>query len=103
MMQDRPDLLLSEMQGCSFDALEQVFPKAFIAICMDLPTIPADYNSTVWIVFDPAAGGPQSDYGIVSITRTRGTVSVRFIANELSTNYQQFLGQRICFFTYLYK
>ena len=76
MMQDRPDLLLSEMQGCSFDALEQVFPKMSINLMMDLKALPSDFNTKVFIVVDPAAGGPSSDYAIVSIVRTRGTVTV---------------------------
>jgi hypothetical protein len=30
----------------------------------------------VFVVIDPAAGGPQSDYAIVSIVRERGNVTV---------------------------
>ena len=34
-------------------------------------------DQTVWIVIDPAAGGPSSDYAVVSVVRQRGTVTVR--------------------------
>lgn len=96
MMQDRPDLLLSEMQGCSFDALEQVFPKASIALMMDLKALPSDFNTKVFVVVDPAAGGPSSDYAIVSIVRTRGTVTVSFVCFL-------FLCQCVCFLAHVDK
>lgn len=47
----------------------------------DLKTpIPVIYED-IFIFVDPAAGGPGSDYGIMSVTRSRGilVVSVRFI------------------------
>ncbi len=69
MMQDRPDLIQSELAGLAFDSLQQVFRKADIAIAMSLPPLSFPDNPTVLIVIDPAAGGPQSDYNIVSIIR----------------------------------
>lgn len=90
MMQDRPDLLLSEMQGCSFDALQQVFPKQLVNVMFDLPVLSPDLNTTVFVVVDPAAGGPQSDYAIVSIVRHRGNVTVShantYNSSHISTN-----------------
>lgn len=75
-MQDRPDLIQSELAGLAFDSLQQVFRKSDIEIAFSLEAIPAALNSTVWLVVDPAAGGPQSDYAVVSIYRSRGTVTV---------------------------
>lgn len=76
MMQDRPDLIQSELAGLAFDSLQQVFRKSDIAIAMALKPLPITQNSFVFIVIDPAAGGPQSDYAIVSIVRERGSVTV---------------------------
>lgn len=75
-MQDRPDLLQSEMQGLAFDSLETVFRPNDIKMMMDLEPLAIPTNTRVFIVVDPAAGGPQSEYAIVSIVRVRGTVNV---------------------------
>lgn len=77
MMQDRPDLIQSELAGLAFDSLQQVFRKSDIAIAMALKPLPLPDNPFVFIVIDPAAGGPQSDYAVVSIMRERGNVTVR--------------------------
>ncbi len=37
-------------------------------------------NEGIHLFIDPAAGGPSSDYAIVSITRDKGLISVRGIA-----------------------
>jgi hypothetical protein len=76
MMQDRPDLIQSELAGLAFDSLQQVFRKSDIELAFSIAPLPVEYRSTVWVVIDPAAGGPQSDYAVVSIVRTRGTVTV---------------------------
>ena len=76
MMQDRPDLIQSELAGLAFDSLQQVFRKPDIAIAMSLKPLPSPENPVVFVVIDPAAGGPQSDYAVVSIVRSRGCVTV---------------------------
>jgi len=76
-MQDRPDLIQSELAGLAFDSLQQVFRKSDIAIAMALKPLPLPDNPFVFVVIDPAAGGPQSDYAVVSIVRERGNVTVR--------------------------
>ena len=76
MMQDRPDLIQSELAGLAFDSLQQVFRKSDIAIAMALKPLPLPDNPVVFVVIDPAAGGPQSDYAVVSIVRERGNVTV---------------------------
>ena len=76
-MQDRPDLIQSELAGLAFDSLQQVFRKCDIEMAFTIDPLPVTLNTTVWLVIDPAAGGPQSDYAMVSICRERGTVMVR--------------------------
>lgn len=90
-MQDRPDLLLSEMQGCSFDALQQVFPKQLVKVMFELEPLPEEVNTTIFVVVDPAAGGPQSDYAVVSMIRTRGNVTVSYVmrARRAPRTHQQ--------------
>lgn len=78
MMQDRPDLIQSELAGLAFDSLQQVFRKSDIAIAMALQPLPMPDNPFVFVVIDPAAGGPQSDYAVVSIVRDRGSVTVSY-------------------------
>lgn len=78
MMQDRPDLIQSELAGLAFDSLQQVFRKSDIAIAMALQPLPMPDNPFVFLVIDPAAGGPQSDYAVVSIVRERGSVTVSY-------------------------
>ena len=77
MMQDRPDLIQSELAGLAFDSLEQVFRKSDIKIALELQPLNIVSDCTVFIVIDPAAGGPHSDYAIVSMLRGRGNVTVR--------------------------
>ena len=76
MMQDRPDLIQSELAGLAFDSLEQVFRKSDIRIALEIEPLPIVNDATVFVVIDPAAGGPQSDYALVSMLRGRGNVTV---------------------------
>ena len=75
--QDRPDLIQSELAGLAFDSLQQVFRKCDIEIMFGSPALDLIRDQTVWVVIDPAAGGPQSDYAIVSMCRVKGCVVVR--------------------------
>lgn len=75
-VQDRPDLIQSELAGLAFDSLQQVFRKQDIANMYELEPLPLEHKQTVFLVVDPAAGGPSSDYAIVSLVRTRGNVQV---------------------------
>lgn len=76
MMQDRPDLIQSELAGLAFDSLQQVFRKGDIHLMFETTPWPLKQNQQIWIVIDPAAGGPQSDYAVVSICREKGCVQV---------------------------
>ena len=77
IMQDRPDLIESELSGLAFDSLQQVFRTADLDIMFSQSAPPANLNETVYIFIDPAAGGPGSDYAVVSITRQKGLITVR--------------------------
>jgi hypothetical protein len=79
MMQDRPDLIQSELAGLAFDSLQQVFRKQDIENMYAQEPLPLEHKQTVFLIVDPAAGGPSSDYAIVSLVRTRGNVQVCFI------------------------
>ena len=53
MMQDRPDLIQSELAGLAFDSLQQVFRKADIKIAMAIQPMPLEHNNTIFVVIDP--------------------------------------------------
>ena len=76
IMQDRPDLIESELSGLAFDSLQCCFrPMDIEALFEEEPLVPL-LNAEVHIVVDPAGGGPHSDYALVSFQRSRGTVTI---------------------------
>ena len=78
IMQDRPDLIESELSGLAFDSNQQIFKTAHIEIMFaQTPPVPV-LNEAVYLFIDPAAGGPQSDYAILSVTRQKGMLTVSF-------------------------
>lgn len=76
IMEDRPDLVVSELSGLAFDATQQIFKEELITCMFMQPPIPHIINDDVHCIIDPAAGGPFSDYCIFSITRQKGIVTV---------------------------
>lgn len=76
VMQDRPDLIQSELAGLAFDSLQQAFRPADIELMMRTEAMKAKLLEPIFIFIDPAAGGPTSDYCILSITRDRGMITV---------------------------
>ena len=90
MMQDRPDLIKSELAGLAFDSLQQVFRKADIDAMFAASPLELAKDQDVFVVIDPAAGGPSSDYAVVSLVRQRGIVTVshaiRYPCLHLSAN-----------------
>lgn len=74
--QDRPDLIQSELAGLAFDSLQQVFRKVDINFAFETAPLDALVDQTVWLVVDPAAGGPSSDFAVLSMSRQRGSVTV---------------------------
>ena len=77
-MQDRPDLVESELAGLAFDSAQSVFKAKDLDVMFSQPAPPAIMNEDVHIIIDPAAGGPTSDYAVLSITRQKGLITVRF-------------------------
>ena len=73
------DLIQSELAGLAFDSLQQVFRKQDILMMFETDPLPLMLGQPIWIVIDPAAGGPQSDYVVVSVCRVKGCVVVRAV------------------------
>ena len=76
IMQDRPDLIQSELAGLAFDSLQQAFASADIERMLTQEHPVLDFCPNIYIAIDPAAGGPQSEYAILSIIRHKGLVTV---------------------------
>ena len=76
VMQDRPDLIESELSGLAFDSLQQCFRPGDIDALFAQDPIPPPLNDDIFICIDPAGGGPQSDYSFVSFQRYRGNVTL---------------------------
>jgi hypothetical protein len=101
VMQDRPDLIESELSGLAFDSLQQCFRPADIDALFEIEALNPPLNDDIYICIDPAgmflfnlniqflfisaenqliyqptAGGPQSDYAFVSFQRHRGNVTI---------------------------
>jgi hypothetical protein len=76
IMQDRPDLIQSELAGLVFDSLQQAFASADIERMFSQECPEQCFGQPIYTVVDPAAGGPQSEYAILSLTRSKGLVTV---------------------------
>lgn len=76
IMQDRPDLIESELSGLAFDSNQQIFKTAHIETMFNQTPPPPVLNEAIYLFIDPAAGGPQSDYAILSVTRQKGMLTV---------------------------
>jgi hypothetical protein len=76
VMADRPDLIQSELAGLAFDALQQCFRTADIDSLMNSEAQQFAWRQTIHIVIDPAAGGPHSDFAIVSFVKHKGIITV---------------------------
>ena len=76
IMQDRPDLIQSELAGLAFDSLQQCFRPCDIELMFNQPVPFHDMHPIIYIFIDPAAGGPGSDYAVLSIVREKGLVTV---------------------------
>jgi hypothetical protein len=77
VMQDRPDLIESELSGLAFDSLQQVFRSVDLDIMFSQQAPQWVTNDVIHLFIDPAAGGPGSDYAIVSVGRQKGLITVR--------------------------
>ena len=77
MTSPEPEVLLTHEQGLAFDALQQCFRPADIDAVMDSTPDTFPWKQQVYVVIDPAAGGPQSDFALVSFYRHKGIVTVK--------------------------
>ena len=75
-MQDRPDLIQSELSGLAFSSCQQLFRSAHLDVMFSQPPPEPELNEHVYMFIDPAGGGPQSDYAMLSITRHKGLITV---------------------------
>jgi hypothetical protein len=76
IMQDRPDLIQSELAGLAFDAQQSIFRPVDIETMFTQSCYETTVSEDLYIVIDPAAGGPSSDYAFVTFTRKCGMVRV---------------------------
>ena len=60
IMQDRPDLIESELSGLAFDSLQCVFRPKDIASMFEQAPLPPIFSETIYIIIDPAAGGDNT-------------------------------------------
>jgi hypothetical protein len=76
VMQDRPDLIESELSGLAFDSLQQCYRAADIETMFTQDPPPLVLNEDIYICVDPAGGGPQSDFSFISFQRSRGQIII---------------------------
>lgn len=76
VMQDRPDLIESELSGLAFDSCQQVFRSVDLDVMFGQKAPAYVSNSLIYVVIDPAAGGPGSDYAMISFVREKGLITV---------------------------
>ena len=77
----------SELSGLAFESLQQAFRAVDINAMMELEAPAPVMYENIHIFVDPAAGGPSSDYGILSVTLWRGMVTVNEPINQLTTQF----------------
>jgi hypothetical protein len=78
IMEDRPDLVESELSGVAANTLQSAFRSSDIDVMFEQAALPSRHAEPIFLVIDPAAGGPQSDYAMVSFTRVKGMIQVCF-------------------------
>ena len=83
IMQDRPDLIQSELAGLAFDSLQQAFRSTDIDRAFEARDRQPILDEDIFIMIDPAAGGPQSDYAVLSFVRHQGTITVQSFSFSL--------------------
>ena len=76
IMQDRPDLIESELSGLAFDSLQQCFRPGDIDAMFEIEALIPPLGDDIFVIIDPAAGGPQSDFALLSLQRHRGNVTI---------------------------
>ena len=94
IMQDRPDLIESELSGLAFDSNHQIFKTAHIEIMFTQRPPQPVLNEAVHMFIDPAAGGPNSDYAVLCVTRQKGMLTV---SPTLAPTVYFMTTKRLCF------
>ena len=79
IMEDRGDLINSELMGMAFDACQAAFKPAQLEIMFNQPCPDPIMSQKIHIFVDPAAGGPSSDYAFVSVVRNKGMITVSWL------------------------
>lgn len=67
---------MSELSGLAFDSLHCCFRPQDIDTMFAQKPPTADLNQDIFLFIDPAAGGPGSDYAILSFQRAKGLMTV---------------------------
>ena len=70
------------LQGLAFDALQQCFRAVDIDALMAMQPPALEWKQTVYMIVDPAAGGPRSDFAIISLVRQKGLATVSGLHDE---------------------
>jgi hypothetical protein len=76
IMSDRPDLIESELSGVAANTLQSAFRASDIDMMFQQAALPDLHAEPIFIFIDPACGGPQSDYAVLTIVRRKGMVQV---------------------------
>ena len=58
--------------------------------------LPFVQDEDIFLVIDPAAGGPSSDYAVVSFTRQRGVITVSLCFLTTVTHAMQYVSLHSC-------
>jgi len=77
-MSDRPDLINSEMGGVAFSSVDQCFKQEYLKLMFGREiSVEIAFGTTFFTCVDPAAGGENSDFAVVSFTFMYGIYVVR--------------------------
>jgi hypothetical protein len=99
VMSDRPDLIQSELAGLAFDALQQCFRAADIDALMVAEPPPFAWAQRLYMIIDPAAGGPQSDFALITFYRQKGIIVVSQLRLYSSLSSRSKSSSRMVSFT----
>ncbi len=60
----------------AFDALQQCFRTVDIEKLFTMTPPPLEWKQDIYMIIDPAAGGPRSDFALISMVRFKGMATV---------------------------
>jgi hypothetical protein len=83
IMSDRPDLINSEMGGVAFSSIDQCFKQNDLKRMFNVTIQISICSATPFFVtVDPAAGGENSDFAVVSFTVAHGLYKVLLLIHD---------------------